>query len=222
MATLTAVGTTFLVTAKLLNDPFWAPVEQDSLSDKPIQPPQAAITSRAYFDIAIDGKDQGRIVLGLHGNVVPKTVQNFEALCRGDTLDKHNNNMPLRYEGSTFHRIIPSFMIQGGDFTRHDGTGGQSIYGTKFADENFQLKHAGVGILSMANAGRHTNGSQFFITTAPTPHLNGRHVVFGVVLEGWEVVKAVEACGSSSGAPQKRVVIVKAGMLDDDKETVKN
>ena len=175
--------------------------------------PQAEITSRVYFDIEIDKIPAGRIVMGLYGGVVPKTTLNFETLCRG--TERHPMGARLSYEGSIFHRIIPNFMIQGGDFTNFNGTGGLSIYGEKFADENFTLKHKGPGILSMANAGRNTNGSQFFITTAKTSYLDGRHVVFGVVQDGWDVVKRIESFGSSSGTPSRRVTIVKAGVLDD-------
>jgi peptidylprolyl isomerase len=179
-------------------------------------PPQAEITSRVYFDVEIDNHAAGRIVIGLFGRVVPKTVQNFETLCVGN--EHHPRGARLAYEGTIFHRIIPSFMIQGGDFTNHNGTGGMSIYGDKFEDENFQLKHTGPGILSMANAGRNTNGSQFFITTARTPHLDGAHVVFGVVEHGWDVVKLIEMVGSRSGTPSRTVKIVKCGILKEGEE----
>jgi len=183
--------------------------DNDIDMDVPVAP-QAEITSRVFFDIHIGDRYAGRIVMGLYGNVVPKTAKNFETLCAGT---ENWGKTKLAFAGSTFHRVIPNFMIQGGDFTNHNGTGGMSIYGSKFNDENFELPHAGPGILSMANSGRNTNGSQFFICTTKTPHLNGRHVVFGVVEEGYDVVKLIETYGSSSGSTSKRVVIQKAGVL---------
>ncbi|OAE26311.1 hypothetical protein AXG93_3040s1290 [Marchantia polymorpha subsp. ruderalis] len=218
------------------------------------------ITHKVYFDIEIDGQSAGRIEMGLFGNAVPKTVENFRALCTGEK-GAGPSGKPLNYKGSVLHRIIPGFMIQGGDTTYGNGRGGESIYGTKFADESFKLKHTGPGILSMANSGPNTNGSQFFICTVktswkgeqicrlvpvvfvrrfqvneadvtisiffPSPYwilnllsstaflnrLDGRHVVFGKVLHGMDVVYKVEAEGTSSGTPKKTVKISASGEL---------
>lgn len=172
----------------------------------------AADNPKVALDVTIDGKPAGTLTLELFADVVPKTAENFLALCTGEK-GTGKSGKPLSYAGSPFHRIIPGFMIQGGDFTRGNGTGGESIYGEKFADENFKLRHTGPGILSMANAGPNTNGSQFFITVAATPWLDGKHVVFGKVVDGMDVLKKMEEQGTQSGRPRSEVTLASCKKL---------
>ncbi|MFE5908596.1 peptidylprolyl isomerase [Streptomyces wedmorensis] len=163
------------------------------------------MSDNVYFDITINDEPAGRITFKLFDDVVPKTAENFRALCTGEK--------GFGYAGSPFHRVIPQFMLQGGDFTNGNGTGGKSIWGEKFPDENFTLKHDRPFLLSMANAGRNTNGSQFFITTIVTDWLDGKHVVFGEVVEGQDLVKKIEGLGSPSGATKAQIKVAESGIV---------
>jgi cyclophilin family peptidyl-prolyl cis-trans isomerase len=160
---------------------------------------------RTFFDVSRDGTPLGRITFELFNDVVPNTAENFRVLCTGEK--------GFGYKGSPFHRVIPQFMLQGGDFTNQNGTGGKSIYGEKFKDENFKLKHTEPGLLSMANAGPNTNGSQFFITTVVTSWLDGKHVVFGKVIDGWNIVQKIESYGSGNGKTSGKIIIDNCGQL---------
>jgi len=167
---------------------------------------------KVFFDITINGKMSGQIVMELFTDVVPKTAENFRCLCTGER-GRGKCGKLLHYKGTVFHRIIPNFMIQGGDFQNRDGSGGESIYGGRFKDENFKLKHSAPGLLSMANAGKNTNGSQFFITTAATYWLNGQHVVFGKVIQGMEIIKKMESYGTKEGEPKVEIIISNCGQV---------
>ncbi|RYZ73273.1 MAG: peptidylprolyl isomerase [Proteobacteria bacterium] len=169
-----------------------------------------AVTRKCALDFEVDGKKLGRVVVGLYGGTVPKTVDNFMSFCNNPPKEIKDSKDKAHYGKTIVHRIIPQFMIQAGDFQHGNGTGGWSMYGDKFNDENFKLKHTGFGTLSMANAGPHTNGSQFFITVADTKWLDGKHVVFGKVVEGEDVVRKVEGLGSSNGTTKGAVMISNA------------
>ncbi|XP_068651802.1 peptidyl-prolyl cis-trans isomerase CYP21-1-like [Aristolochia californica] len=171
------------------------------------------ITHRVYLDVDIDGQHAGRIVIGLYGNVVPKTVENFRALCTG-VMGKGHSRKNLHYKGTPFHRIISGFVIQGGDIIYGDGRGSESIYGGTFPDENFKIKHSYAGVVSMVNTGPNSNGSQFFITTVKTSWLDGEHVAFGKVIQGMDTVYAIEGgAGTYNGKPRKKVEIVDSGEI---------
>ncbi|KAG0475883.1 hypothetical protein HPP92_012724 [Vanilla planifolia] len=184
------------------------------------------ITHRVYMDVNIDGQHAGRIVVGLYGKVLPKTVEKFRALCTGEKGKVPNGNevhhkgpklKSLRYKGTTFHRIVSGFIIQGGDITHSDGKGSDSIYGGAFPDENFMVKHSHAGVVSMANSGPDSNGSQFFITTVKASWLDGQHVAFGKVIQGMDTVFAIEGgAGTYNGKPRKKVVIVDSGEISGE------
>jgi len=184
-----------------------APTSRVSLADatSPANP-------TVYFDIKMDDQPVGRVTFELFANIVPLTADNFRALCTGEK-GVGGSGKPMHYKGSIFHRVIPGFMLQGGDFTTGNGMGGESIYGSTFNDENFNLAHTEKYLLSMANRGRNTQGSQFFVTTAVTSHLDGKHVVFGRVKTGHDVIDTIESVGSRSGSTSRRVVIVDSGQL---------
>jgi cyclophilin family peptidyl-prolyl cis-trans isomerase len=171
-----------------------------------------ASRSRVFLEIEIDGQNKGRLEFELYDDIVPKTAENFRSLCLGDH-GMTKTGKPLHYQGSIFHRIIPGFMCQGGDFTKGNGTGGESIFGPKFKDENFQVKHTKPGLLSMANSGKNTNGSQFFITLDKTNWLDGKHVVFGELKSGMNILREMEKCGSEEGKVRRKVRIVNCGVV---------
>ncbi|KAJ1989875.1 hypothetical protein GGI25_000019 [Coemansia spiralis] len=206
-ARATASGSTPM--GKIFNQDSWLeknmPLEQASASGgKGVQNP------KVFFELAVDGKPSGRIEIELHKDIVPRTTENFRALCTGEK--------GFGYKGSKIHRVVPGFMMQAGDFTNGDGTGGKSIYGEKFNDENFTLSHDCPGLLSMANAGPNTNGSQFFITMDKAPWLDGKHVVFGKVIKGMEVVRMVEALGDAKTPlkPKKSITIYDSGLVSSE------
>lgn len=175
------------------------------------------ITHRVFLDVDIDKQRVGRIVIGLYGHVVPKTVENFRALCTGE-MGKTADGVSLHYKKKPFHRIIPGFMIQGGDIVSGDGRGNISIYGGPFPDENFKIKHSHAGVISMVNSGPNSNGCQFFIPTVKASWLDGEHVVFGKVIEGMDTVFAIEGgAGTYSGKPRKKVIIADSGEIPKSK-----
>ncbi|KAJ2903038.1 hypothetical protein MKZ38_010544 [Zalerion maritima] len=191
---------------------------KDKMADSTDGATKKAQRSRVFFDIKIGNKRPERVIFELYNDVVPKTAENFRCLCTGEK-GEGKSGVSLHYKGSQFHRVIKQFMIQGGDFTAGNGTGGESIYGAKFEDENFELKHEKPFLLSMANAGPGTNGSQFFVTTVPTPHLDDKHVIFGEVVSGKSVIRAIENIKTDSGDKPTtgyECVIADCGQLTDD------
>lgn len=191
--------------------------EESQATKNARDPYQATVTDIVYLDVSIDSEDAGRITLGLFGDVAPKTVENFKSICEGFKRPGHKKFSTLTYAGSPFHRVIPGFMIQGGDITKGNGTGGLSVHGRTFEDETFELRHR-QGVLSMANAGPNTNGSQFFLTLNRTDWLDDHHVVFGRVLDGVETVMQISRFGTRSGKPSRTMVISQCGVLDDEDE----
>jgi len=173
------------------------------------------ITQKCFFDVEIGDKEMGRIVFGLYGKISPRTVENFRCLCTGEKGASELTEEPLHYKGTRFHRVLPGFCIQGGQtFENEEGSGGESIYGMTFEDENLRVKFASKGMLAMANGGPNTNGSQFFITTSSADHLNFKTVGFGEVIDGYEVVRAIESIGTDEGEPIENAIIADCGMLD--------
>ncbi|MCL7044497.1 hypothetical protein MKW94_003745 [Papaver nudicaule] len=174
------------------------------------------VNPRCFMDISIGDEVEGRIVVELYSDIVPKTAENFRALCTGEKGIGPHTGVPLHFKGNCFHRVVKGFMIQGGDISARNGTGGESIYGLKFEDENFEMKHERKGILSMANSGPNTNGSQFFITTTRAPHLDDKHVVFGKVVKGMGVVRSVEhVYTGDSDSPTLECIITDCGELPE-------
>jgi len=193
-------------------------VPKEATPEAVATPEAIAARPLVFFDIEVAGEGyMGRIIIELYNDIVPKTAENFRALCTGEKGEGKTSGKPLHYQGSIFHRVIPQFMLQGGDFQNANGTGGESIYGAKFEDEGFSVKHDVPGLMSMANSGPNTNGSQFFITTIETPHLDGKHVVFGKVLKGLNWVMDIEKMETESDKPKKDVTIAECGEIPRDK-----
>eukprot|EP01089_Gocevia_fonbrunei_P021400 TRINITY_DN8306_c1_g1_i1.p1 TRINITY_DN8306_c1_g1~~TRINITY_DN8306_c1_g1_i1.p1 ORF type:complete len:229 (-),score=68.45 TRINITY_DN8306_c1_g1_i1:4-615(-) len=196
-----------------------SPATEKATKKSPVPEKKAKVAEKkgnpkVFFDVSIGGAAAGRVEIELFADVVPRTAENFRALCTGEKGNGKKTKKPLHFKGTSFHRVIKSFMIQGGDFSAGNGTGGESIYGGEFKDENFKLKHTGPGVLSMANAGKNTNGSQFFICTVATPHLNNKHVVFGKVVKGLDVIRKIENTPvNNSDKPRKACVIADCGEL---------